>query len=60
MVKLPLLLSKVVQCSCHTCKVQLAHLIGNLMAKILKGTHSTQEILSQLEDVWVCGEVEHY
>lgn len=46
MPKLPLLLSKDVQCSYHTCKVQQAHLIGNLMAKILKGTRSTQEILS--------------
>ena len=47
MLKLPLLLSKVVQCGYGTCKVQQDHLIGNLMAKILKGIPSTQEILSQ-------------
>ena len=49
---LPLFLSKVVQCCYNTCEVQSTHLVGNLLAKILKDTHSNQEILSHLEDVW--------
>ena len=44
---LPLFLSKVVQCYCSTCEDQQAPLVGNLMAKILKGTHCNQGTLTR-------------
>ena len=43
---LPLFVSKVVQFCYVANKVAQAHLVGNLMAKILKDIHSNQDILS--------------